>query len=589
MKMGNKGASNMESKKNFYKELRHRAEDLLARKGDDPLESFSDVKDLVHELTVYQLELEMQNDELQRTQSELKDSRNAYLQLFDFAPNGYVSLDRNAVVQKANLTAAELLGLPRQFLVGRPLITYISSQDHERFFSMLSRAFEEGSDEDFEITMLCRGRRSRLVKLTFQTLHFLEDEGQAKCLCALEDVTDLRENERNLELSLEMAEQASHAKSEFLANMSHEIRTPISGVMGMLQLIEGEVRGTALAKYADLGIDSCKRLVELVSDILDLSRIEAGKLEFKPELFRLATTMKSIEQVFKVSAEEKGLRMNCRMDPECPETIISDSGRLHQILNNLVGNSLKFTDSGTIEVDVWSLPSLDKNKVRLLFRVSDTGIGVPDEYQSNLFTPFTQVDGGYSRKFQGAGLGLSIVRQLVEMMEGNICINSKVGVGTDIYFTIQAGLSEAISEEGEKKYAGNVPTFKGKKALVAEDDMINSLAVRTYLEKSEFDVRVVENGRQALDALKAEPFDVVLMDVQMPIMDGMSAVQAIRKGEAGQDRADVPVVALTAYAMASEQRKFLKAGMDECMVKPVERAELLLVIKHILDEKAVLK
>ena len=363
------------------------------------------------------------------------------------------------------------------------------------------------------------------------------------------------------------AQEASQAKSAFLANMSHEIRTPLNGIMGMLQLLQLAPLEDVQAEYVQTALGSCSRLGRLLSDILDLSRVEAGKLTILEEPFDLHATMGHVHDLFAPAAGGKDLDFTFNIDPDVPQMVSGDSTRLQQILGNLLGNAFKFTNAGHIRVEISRLPFAPGGRCRLLFGVVDTGIGIPEDKIVELFKPFVQVGDGYARRYQGAGLGLSICNHLVSLMQGTISIDSAPDDGTAIYFSalVKDAPEDALRlrERGDEK-----ETPAGVRVLLAEDDEVSCFAVQSILKSSGCEVSVARDGCEALEMLRQEDFDLVLMDVQMPFMDGVTATKAIRAGQGG--RRDIPIVALTAYAMASDRENFLKAGMDDYLAKPVD-------------------
>jgi PAS domain S-box-containing protein len=373
----------------------------------------------------------------------------------------------------------------------------------------------------------------------------------------------VRERTRDLQ-------EANRAKSEFLANMSHEIRTPIAGILGLTEV--ALERGMPGENRSDLTMirESAHSLLHIVNDILDLSRIEARRMELAPRNFNLFLLLRRMVDRFRIQAREKGLRLIFRYRRGVPRMIHADPDRIEQIVSNLLSNAIKFTDHGSVVVSVQKA-SATTNFADLRISVADTGSGIPDSLQSRLFKSFSQLDPSYSKRHRGAGLGLAISRQLAEMMGGTIELRSVDGHGSVFTFSARffKGRPEAILPAAS---AAAAP--KPRRILLAEDNPVNRVFLRRFLERSGHEVRVVGDGREALKALGENSFDLVLMDIQMPEMDGLETTRVIRSGQAQGIDGTIPIVALTAYAMKGDREKFLDAGMNGYVTKPVDFEEL---------------
>jgi len=385
----------------------------------------------------------------------------------------------------------------------------------------------------------------------------------------------------------EEAEAANKAKSEFLANMSHEVRTPLNGIHGMLQLMHTTPLTEEQNEYVVNATSASKRLTHLLSDILDLSRVEAGKILIKRSQINLENILSHINELFYPTLKQSGLTINHTISPSLPHQLLGDETRILQVLVNLVGNALKFTKSGGISITLSPLETTDSSKCKILFTITDTGVGIPDDKLGTLFRPFSQVSEGYRRDHQGAGLGLVITKRLVSLMKGNISVESLVGQGTTVYFTCVFDIPKPdevfLPREQTEIVIPAVQSLKDLRILMAEDERINSLAASRLLTKNGAEVVVVENGKEAVQTLIHSSFDLILMDIQMPIMDGVEATKAIRKGLAGDDNRAIPIIALTAYAMTGDVDTFLAAGMNAYQAKPVDVDTLYKAITDIMQ------
>lgn len=402
------------------------------------------------------------------------------------------------------------------------------------------------------------------------------------------DVTTLRQRERELKRARAEAQAGSEAKSRFLAAMSHEIRTPLNGIIGMSQALASRDLHGAEREMIEAIQDSSRTLMSLLNDILDLSKVEAGKLDISPVPDDLRHKLRRMEKIHRARAQEKGLSFRLVIDPRMPGQLSIDPVRVRQCIDNLVSNAIKFTPAGSVIVAAtFEAESGRSGAGRVRIHVSDTGIGITPEQRANLFENFNQAERSTTRRFGGTGLGLAITRRLARLMGGDVTVASRPGQGSVFTLTFLAGHVEAAQYTGPAdperpaRPSEKSRSLRGRRALVVDDNPINRRVARLFLEPSGLQVTEAESGQEALRALGEAPYDAVLMDIHMPFMDGVETFRRIRTS--GQPWADVPVIALTADAMSGDRDKFLGLGMTGYVAKPIDERALQAALTEALS------
>ncbi len=697
-----------------FMQLRKRAETLVNATPQAACDLTPDeIRTLVHDLSVHQIELELQNDELLRVQQLIEKSRDELARLYHQAPVGYLTLNRIGIIERCNRTFADMVGKTCEKLTGKPLADLLEGTDRDIFLGRFRSFFNHPTDKFIDLYFPARGeangfhgritasleastveqpddREARLLMIiqdiseqrieslirikTEQTLknhdlfistlletipiplfykdtqcrylgcneafkaftgltesqligktvfdisppeiavqydekdrQLLEHPGSQSYECkvraadetlrtvvfnkatfndidgqlagivgAIQDITDLKDLQLTLKQAKDVAEQANIAKSEFLANMSHELRTPMNGVIGMAELLSMSELSEEQQDFVTAIMQSGQNLVKIIGDILDLAKIEADKIELENSIFSLRTTIDLVLSLLHPQAQAKGLIIFNRVEPELPDLFRGDAGRLNQILLNLLGNAVKFTSQGSISITVLPGPVIG-NSLTLCFSISDTGIGIPHTSLHKLFIPFSQVDSSTTRKFGGTGLGLAISKQLVELMGGTISVESVEGSGSTFFIRLPLELAvdaACISNPSSLTIAANGHNPADYCILVVEDNELNLKVLELMLAKLGYRTKTATDGLNALELLKTDAIDLVLMDCSMPVLDGYLTTSKIRKPETGTRKPDIPIIAITARAMDGDKEKCIQTGMNDYLAKPIKCTEL---------------
>ena len=410
------------------------------------------------------------------------------------------------------------------------------------------------------------------VQISVTEINF---ENKPTNLIFYQDISVRKDTEKKLEEAKNLAEQSAQFKSQFLANMSHEIRTPLNALIGFSDLLLNTNINEKQKEYLELIQFSGSNLLHIINDILDLSKIEAGKLTIRNEVFNFHDLLKRTVKLYEARANEKNIRIELELDNNIPKWIQSDEVRISQILNNLINNAVKFTNKGAVKIETSALLK-DEENFHCQLKVIDTGIGISKNEQSKIFQKFTQVDGSFQRQHQGTGLGLAIVEQLVSLLDGEINVSSIIGEGTTFTLDLPLKASKSIQDSTENK--NELPSFKNHKILIVEDNDINILLIEHILQKTECEYAIAKNGLEGIELAKSYSPDIILMDLQMPVMDGYEAAEKIL------EKTEIPIFAMSAHVLEEEREKCLKIGMSGFIPKPFKIKDLA----QIIDSKPTL-
>jgi len=516
-------------------------------------------------------------EEKQKSDQRLRDQQFYTRSLIESNIDALMTTDPHGIITDVNKQMEALTGCTRDELIGAPFKDCFT--DPARAVAGIKRVLVEKSVTDYELTARTRDGKQTVVSYNATTFYDRNRKLQG-VFAAARDVTERKRVELELQQAKAIAESASRTKSDFLASMSHEIRTPMNAIMGIADLLAKTDLTPEQDRYVQIFRRSGDNLLNLLNDILDLSKVEASQLDLERTGFSLSDHLEKVIEMVSHRAEEKGLAVTCTIGPDVSNDLVGDPTRLRQVLLNLLGNAIKFTHAGAVALTVERRQDVSV-PTALRFTVTDTGIGIPHEKLYSIFERFTQADSSTTRRFGGSGLGLTISKRLVELMGGEIWVESEVGQGSTFAFTVpfevRSGADlEALAPVG----VGPDAPLPALRILMAEDSVDNCAIAMAYLHDTPYRIDVAVNGAIACEMFTRGDYDLVLMDRQMPVMDGLTATRTIRSWETTQQRSATPIIALTASALKGDRETCLASGCTTYLSKPIKQDVLLRAIQE---------
>ncbi|KCZ53504.1 ATP-binding protein [Hyphomonas chukchiensis] len=520
-----------------------------------------------------------------------RDEANDWLEMFrssfDHAVQAITLTTETSRIIYANQALYDLLGYAPGELDGKSTQVIMRPEDHAAVVKAGTKMWGGKIEQQIrDLTLIAKSGEEIVVSNALSSI-YSEVRGERIFISHGRDVRADRKLAHDLASAVQRAEHATQLKSEFLANMSHELRTPLNGILGMAQVLTGGDLSSAQAEQVSIILESGQSLLAILNDILDLSKIEAGRMELSFVESDLRHKLARVCKLYEPIAEDKGIRLRLVVDPSVPSRMMLDPVRLRQCVGNLISNAVKFADSGDILI-VATADARGDDATRLTIHVSDNGCGIPAEKVAQIFESFVQADGSTTRKYGGSGLGLPISRKLARMMGGDITVASEPGKGSIFTLTLEGQIVHQekpafVPSSGRDTTAGNVPSEGGRVAprvLVVDDNAINRRVARSFLDQNHYEVEEASDGLQALARLGSEIFDLVLMDINMPELDGQRALDRLRAGDG--PNAGVPVIALTADSMRGDREKYIARGFNGYVSKPIDQRSILTVMESCL-------
>ncbi|MDD5716446.1 MAG: ATP-binding protein [Sulfuricurvum sp.] len=538
---------------------------------------------LSHALYLSQQRIAERNRNLNELMDNLVHERNFNKTLVDSANSIIAVIDKNGVMGTINPYGEAFVGYTQAEISSEPYFwsRFLQPSIRDKVIGIIENAKKGEIVKNFQNSWIAKSGEERMFEWSNALVR--DDHGEMEYLITIGiDITEQKKREYELKKAKEAAEQATKAKSDFLANMSHEIRTPLNGIIGLTELVLKTNLDSKQRDFLEKSVISSQALLSIINDILDYSKIEAGKIELEAKPFELSGILQNIMNLFEFQALQKGICMDVHM--HCPNSVLlGDSLRLTQVLTNLVGNAVKFTKSGSITLEV-SITSENEHHAVTEFRVKDTGIGMTQEEVSKLFHEFTQADTSITRQFGGTGLGLAISKKLVQMMGGEIWVDSLAGEGSIFGFTASF---EKFNPNNEEKPVKRLESDQDRHRvheghiLLAEDNEVNQIVAEENLKTLGYRVSIAQNGKEAVEMVQEKRYDLILMDIQMPVMDGFEATRQIRNLNI-----DIPIIALSAAVLQIDKKLTIDSGMNAHIAKPIDLEELQRVLHIYLPIKS---
>ncbi len=514
-----------------------------------------------------------------RNREKMEEQAIVLYRAIEQSPSIIILTDTTGVIEYVNLKFEKIIGEKRENIIGKKWWRVIENNRTEDILKVIK---DKNIWEGEVVNTI--GDEKKYLYISVAPVYYFKDDC-SHFVISIENITERKEMEKEIISAKEKAEAVNKAKSRFLANMSHEIRTPMNGVIMMSDILINSGLENQQLKVAQLLKNSAKSLLRIINDILDFSKMEAGKMELDEGNFLISDIIQDIMEMFEILARNKNLDIRYHIDSGIPNELVGDYKRLKQVLINLVGNALKFTEKGRISLDI-KKEKENQDKVTLTFIIKDTGIGISEKKLENIFEDFEQGDSSYTKKYEGTGLGLAISKSIIKLMKGHIGVKSQEGVGSEFHFTVSLyKVTKTYEEKKEYKFdfLRERLVNKNLKILVAEDNEINQVAISSLLKSNYCEVDIANDGVEVIEKWKTNKYDLILMDIQMPRINGMEATKKIREIETKSNLENMPIIALTAYAMPEDIKKFLKAGVDDYIVKPIKFEKLYGKIVEILE------